>query len=509
MFLYIVVSVSIFLSLMFFNIGWRHNRDVPLTNWPIMGMLLGVLQNLSNIHDYTILVLKHHGGTLMFEGPWFTNMNCILTADPMNVHHITSKNFSNYGKGSHLREIFDYFGEGIINSDNLHAWKLERSILHSVLQRETFNTFLRKTILKKLENDLIPFLDHTSEIGTEVDLQFDLRRFTFDIVCSCFLGCDPQSLPNKITQLSHPAYERATVVMEEVLFHRHITPRWLWKLQEWLQIGQEKKFKEAREIFDKFLYECIASKREEKNRCKSTKEVEDTHHDLLGVLMEEGAQKGRVIDDKYLRDTAVTFFAAGSGTISASLSWFFWLVSTHPYVETKILEEIKDNCIDQDGSWIASGVEEFGKLVYLHGAICEALRLFPTVPYDHKCAIKSDTLPSGHHVSPNTMILYSLYAMGRMEQIWGHDCMEFKPERWISESGDIVQIPSHKFIAFNAGPRSCLGKDIAFIEMKMVAVAVLWRFQMQVVDCHPITPRVFVLLTIEQGLKVKVTKRCT
>ncbi|WVZ24580.1 hypothetical protein V8G54_003124 [Vigna mungo] len=213
-----------------------------------MGMLLGVLQNLSNIHDYTILVLKHHGGTLMF-----TNMNCILTADPMNVHHITSKNFINYGKGSTLHEIFDYFGEGIINSDNLHAWKLERSILHSLLQRETFTIFLRQIIQKKLENDLIPFLDHTSEVGNEVDLQFYLRRFTFDIVCYCFLGFDPQTHPNKISKLSHPAYVRATVVMEEVLFHRHITPRWLWKLQEWLQIGQEKKFKEAREIFDKFF----------------------------------------------------------------------------------------------------------------------------------------------------------------------------------------------------------------------------------------------------------------
>ena len=75
-------------------------------------------------------------------------------------------------------------------------------------------------------------------------------------------------------------------------------------------------------------------------------------------------------------------------------------------METKILEVIKENCINQDGTWIASSVEKFGKLVYLHGAICEALRLFPTVPYDQKCVIKYDTLSSGHHVSLNTMILY-------------------------------------------------------------------------------------------------------
>ena len=509
MFLYIVVCVSIILSFISFGISWRRNRDLTFTKWPIIGMLPYVLQNLSNIHDYAVFVLKHHGGTLMFEGPWFTNMNFILTADPMNVHHIASKNFSNYGKGSNFSEIFDFFGGGIITIDNLHAWKQERSILHSLFQREDLKIFLRKTIQKKLENDLIPFLDYSSEVGTEVDLQFAFRRFTFDIACSSFLGFDPHSLSNKITKLSLSAYERASVVIEEAMFRRHITPRCLWKLQEWLHIGPEKKFKEAKETFDKFLYECVSSKREEQNRCNSTKEVDDTHRDLLRVLMEEGAQKGKIMNDKYLRDTAFTFVSAGSGTISASLSWFFWLVSTHPHVEAKILEEIKDKCINQDGTWIASSVEEFGKLVYLHGAICEALRLYPTVPYDHKCAIKSDTLPSGHHVSPNTMILYSLYAMGRMEQIWGDDCMEFKPERWISERGDIIHVPSHKFIAFNTGPRSCLGKDITFTEMKMVAVPILWKFQMKVVDVHPITPRVSMVLTIEQGLKVKVTKRYT
>ncbi|TKY69114.1 Alkane hydroxylase MAH1 [Spatholobus suberectus] len=506
-FVYIGVFVSI-LSFIFFQISRRHNRDVPLTNWPIIGMLPAVLQNLSNIHDYATVVLKHYGGTLRFEGPWFTNTSFILTSDPMNVHHITSKNFVNYGKGPNFNEIFEVLGGGIFNAD-FHAWEQERTVLHSLLKRKSFKIFLQQTTQKKLENCLIPFLDHASKAGAEVDLQDVFQRFTFDTVCSSVFGYDPNCLPYKFTKLSHFAYEKALIVMEDVAFYRHLTPRCLWKLQECLQIGQEKKFKEAKENFDKFLHERIASKLEEQSRCNSTEKVDDTHSDLLRGLMEEGAEKGQRMDDKYLRDTAFSLVAAGSGTVSASLSWFFWLVSTHPVVEAKILQEIKDNCLNQDGNWIASSVEEFGKLVYLHGAICEALRLFPSIPFDHKCAIKSDMLPSGHHVSPNTMIIYSLYAMGRMEQIWGDDYLEFKPERWISERGGIIHVPSYKFIAFNAGPRSCLGKDITLIEMKMAAVALLWRFHMQVVEGHPITPRLSVILSMEHGLKVKVTERCT
>jgi cytochrome P450 len=97
--------------------------------------------------------------------------------------------------------------------------------------------------------------------------------------------------------------------------------------------------------------------------------------------------------------------------------------------------------------------------------------------------------------------------MGRMESIWGEDCLEFKPERWISEQGRIVHVPSYKFIAFNAGPRTCLGKDMSFIQMKIVASSIIWNYRVQVVEGHPVLPKISVVLHMRHGLKVRVTKR--
>ncbi|XLR13638.1 hypothetical protein HN51_034540 [Arachis hypogaea] len=228
---------------------------------------------------------------------------------------------------------------------------------------------------------------------------------------------------------------------------------------------------------------------------------------MLKAIVEESEMEK--IDRKLLRDNAISLLLAGRDTISSGLSWFFWLVSTHPFVEAKILEEIRANFITNEENWlITSRLENLNKLVYLHGALCEALRLFPPVPFEHKSAVKSDILPSGHRVNANTMGIYSLYSMGRMEQIWGEDCLEFKPERWISEKGSIIHIPSYKFIAFNAGPRSCLGKNITFIQMKIVAIALLCNFQFEVVEGHNnVYPCVSIILHMKHGLKVKVTKR--
>ncbi|MBA0649888.1 hypothetical protein Goklo_017399 [Gossypium klotzschianum] len=54
-------------------------------------------------------------------------------------------------------------------------------------------------------------------------------------------------------------------------------------------------------------------------------------------------------------------------------------------------------------------VDEVKNLVYLHGALCEALRLYPPVPFNHKEPVKPDMLPSGHPVHPKTKVLFSVF----------------------------------------------------------------------------------------------------
>ena len=293
---------------------------------------------------------------------------------------------------------------------------------------------------------------------------------------------DPNCLPNKFNELTETAYQKSLPMIDEVILYRHFIPSYLWKLKKWLHVGQEKKLREAEENLNRCLYVSITFSKQEQSKCSSSEENDN----FVKALMKEEYRKGEM-DEKYLRDNALSLFLAGNGTVSSGLSWFFWLVSPHPIVEAKIIQEIKDNWPTQEENQTSLRDVDLDKQVYLHGAICEALRVYPHVPFEHICAIKSDILPSAEHVSPNTRLLYSLYAMGRMEQIWGEDCMEFKPERWVSERGHIIHVPSYKFIAFNTGPRSCMGKDISFIQMKMVAASLLPKFHIQVVEGHPVT----------------------
>lgn len=63
------------------------------------------------------------------------------------------------------------------------------------------------------------------------------------------------------------------------------------------------------------------------------------------------------------------------------------------------------------------------------------------------------------------------------------------------------------FIDEQAGPRICLGKDSAYLQMKM-AMAILCRFyKFKLVPGHTVKYRMMTILSMAHGLKVAVSIR--
>lgn len=66
----------------------------------------------------------------------------------------------------------------------------------------------------------------------------------------------------------------------------------------------------------------------------------------------------------------------------------------------------------------------------------------------------------------------------RDERIWGPDALEFKPERWIGDA----RFPLEKyFLGFSYGPRACIGRNVAFMELKKTAATLFQRFNFRLV----------------------------
>lgn len=112
------------------------------------------------------------------------------------------------------------------------------------------------------------------------------------------------------------------------------------------------------------------------------------------------------------------------------------------------------------------------RLDYTQCVINEALRLFPSVPKNINVAVNKDVLPDGTVVRPGCLISHSPYLMGRLTSIWGEDAVAFRPERWLGS--DTMNFYSYP--AFHAGPRECLGRRMAWLEMKVALAVLLPKF---------------------------------
>ncbi|CAI0454901.1 unnamed protein product [Linum tenue] len=231
------------------------------------------------------------------------------------------------------------------------------------------------------------------------------------------------------------------------------------------------------------------------------KEEQRQHHDILTQWLLADHQS----TDKFLRDIALTLISAGRDTLSSTLSLLLWLVATHPDVEEKIFGEIERSARGTSRFLICK--DDLHELVYLHAAIYETLRLYPPLPFEHRCATEADVLPSGHKVHKGMRMLFSMYSMGRMEETWGKDCMDFKPERWISDEGNIIHVPSQKFMTFLTGPRTCLGKAMSFMLLKFMVSSILWNYKFEMVEGHVVKPTPSMVLSMKDGLKMRVSKR--
>jgi cytochrome P450 len=80
------------------------------------------------------------------------------------------------------------------------------------------------------------------------------------------------------------------------------------------------------------------------------------------------------MNDKQLRDEAITLFLAGHETTANALSWTWWLLAQNPAVEAKLHAELRTVLAGR-----APSLDDLPKLVYTNHIITESLRLYPPV----------------------------------------------------------------------------------------------------------------------------------
>ncbi|XVF49643.1 hypothetical protein PTKIN_Ptkin04bG0029500 [Pterospermum kingtungense] len=463
-------------------------------SYPFLGCLVSFYKNRRRLLDwYTELLSESPCQTIVVTR--LGARRTVVTANPANVEHMLKTNFNNFPKGKPFTEILgDLLGCGIFNVDG-ELWSTQRKLASHEFSTKSLREFVVKTLHEEVENRLIPLLEQAMEAETVLDLQDVLRRFAFDTICKVSLGHDPCCL-----DLSKPvpALVRAFDSASEISAMRGMAPMFMvWKIKRALNIGSEKELKEEIELVHGCVLEIIRNKKgvleADQTNCSITDE------DLLSRLLSAGH------DEEVVRDMVISFIMAGRDTTSSALTWLFWLISKHPNAEKMVVKEVETML--GNGEKVLD-FEVLKEMSCIKACLCESMRLYPPVAWDSKHALNDDVLPDGTFVGRGDRVTYFPYGMGRMEELWGKDRFQFKPDRWFQKPGWLLKsVSPFRFPVFQAGPRVCLGKEMAFIQMKYVVASILKRFEIRPV-CND-EPVFVPLLTghMAGGLKVLVKRR--
>lgn len=477
--------------------------------WPLLGSLPGLVENCDRLHDWICDNLRACGGTYQTctcAIPFLAKKQGLVTVtcDPKNLEHILKTRFANYPKGPTWHAVFhDLLGDGIFNSDG-DTWRFQRKTAALEFTTRTLRQAMARWVNRAIKERLCVVLKTAELEAKPVDIQDLMLRLTFDNICGLAFGKDPETCAPGLPENGFAsAFDRAT----EASLQRFIFPMVLWRLRKWLRLGMEVSLSRSLVHIEEYLSRVIDARKLE---LLSQHKNGNPHDDLLSRFM----KKKESYSDSFLQHVALNFILAGRDTSSVALSWFFYMMIQNPRIEEKVLREICAVLMETRGDdvakWVVEplGFEELDRLIYLRAALTETLRLYPSVPQDSKHVVSDDVLPDGTFVPAGSSVTYSIYATGRMRSTWGEDCLEFRPERWLSSDGNkFVMHDSYRFVAFNAGPRICLGKDLAYLQMKSVAASVLLRHKLAVVPGHKVEQKMSLTLFMKYGLKVNVNHR--
>jgi cytochrome P450 len=405
-------------------------------------------------------------------GPqWF-----ILTLDPDLMHHILVTEFAHYRKTQHECDVLSpSMAGGLITAEG-EEWKRHRQIL-----RPFFGTDYVKRLTTFVQEALTERVAQWQEV---IDVDDEMQRVTFDIFARFFLG---GKIGASAEERSLAFYTQHLHYMEKVIESRALS---LPRLKDFLFSPLKYKTKFAQSY--KAIQALLAQR------------IRQSVYDEPAILQQLCKEFG---SEEVVVQELFTLISASFGSTHV-LAWICALLAHDPERQQKLHTEIA-HFVQERPETAELTLDHLEHLPYLAAVVYEGLRLYPPAPYIIRTLA---ACPGAPH------LILSIWSMHRHPAFWPQPDA-FAPERWLAHDDTPGAAPDTSrhlrtfaaFLPFGAGPRMCIGRAFALVELKLILLGIMQRFTLRLVD--PVLPaaKATILTRPQQRIRLQVVpvQTCT
>ncbi|XP_050539634.1 probable cytochrome P450 6a13 isoform X3 [Daktulosphaira vitifoliae] len=384
--------------------------------------------------------------------------------DPEIIGKVLIKDFNYFTDRGSLNNPKNPLSHNIFQTGG-ERWRTMRQKLSP-----TFTTNKLKYMIEQIKICSDSLLECINENFIKYSGQMEIRdmmgKYSTDVIGKCAFGLDLDTINDPESEFRN--YGKVTFqpsIRAHVIVSVFLTQPSLLRFMP-SSFQPQKSIDFFRNAFQQTIHHRIESKIERKD---VVQQLMKAREDLVLNPALNDKDKFSEMD---IVANAYILFVAGFETVSTSMSFCLYELALHKNIQDKVREEIIGIKSKNDGKLDNDCLCD---LQYLNMVIKETLRRYPPLVFLTRVVTKPYTLPDTNITLENgTKILIPVRSLH-------YDCKyfpnpnEFDPERFSDEN--INKLHPNTYMPFGDGPRQCIAKRFAEIEMKLALSEILSKYE--------------------------------
>ena len=304
---------------------------------------------------------------------------------------------------------------------------------------------------------------HAATQGQAIALDGDLKRYTVDIIAGLAFGSEVNTL-----EAGEDVIQRHLDAILPAVARRSLSMLPYWR---YFKLPVDRRLDRDVAALDVAVAQLV---RQARARMEHDPARRVRPPNLLEAMIAAADEPDSGVSDRAVAGNVLTMLLAGEDTTANTISWIIYLLQRNPHSLAKAREEVRRLAPDAAQFTLA----QMDSLDYLGACASEAMRLKPVAPYIPLEALRDTVV--GDVAVPAGSMLWCVMRHDSVSEAHFPDAQAFQPERWLAGNNEAHS--KHAAMPFGAGLRTCPGRYLALLEIKIAMAMLLGSFDIAGVD---------------------------